>query len=259
MGNLASGVAHDMNNVLGAILGLASTSIEDEAPGSPSQMVFATIIKAAERGTAMVKKLLSFARQTPTEERELSLHGVLQEEIQLLEHTTLSRVRIQTEFASDLRPMLGDAGALSHAFMNLCVNAVDAMPEKGTLTFRTRNVGQDWIEASVEDTGVGMTKEILAQAMDPFFTTKGVGKGTGLGLSMVYSTVKAHHGQIEIHSEPNKGTRVVMGFPAYAPAAQPDPPVARPPVPAIPKGLKVWVVDDDELIQQSISHWMKAS
>jgi CheY-like chemotaxis protein/anti-sigma regulatory factor (Ser/Thr protein kinase) len=202
----------------------------------------------------MVKKLLCFARQTPAEERELQLNGILREEIHLLEHTTLAKFRIQVDLASDLRPILGDAGALSHAFMNLCVNAVDAMPGMGTLTFRTRNVDPNWIEACVEDTGIGMTREILAQAMDPFFTTKGASKGTGLGLSMVYSTVKAHHGRIEIQSEPNQGTRVVMGFPAYASdprPARPARPEEQPPPPVTPKGLNVWVVDDDELILHS--------
>ena len=176
----------------------------------------------------MVKSLLNFARQSPTEEHELDMNAILREEVELLERTTLAKIRLEMDLASDLRPILGDASALTHAFMNLCVNAVDAMPENGTLTLRTRNVDNDWIEVLVEDTGTGMPREVLEKAMDPFFTTKGVGKGTGLGLSMVYSTVKAHRGQIEIQSEPGQGTRVRMRFPACEPMVRPSEPAVEP-------------------------------
>jgi CheY-like chemotaxis protein len=153
------------------------------------------------------------------------------------------------DLAFDLRPILGDASALTNAFMNLCVNAVDAMPENGTLTLRTRNVDTDWIEVLVEDTGTGMPREVLEKAMDPFFTTKGVGKGTGLGLSMVYSTVKAHRGQIEIQSEPGQGTRVRMRFPVCEPLVLPSEPAVEPTMATAHGKLNVLLVDDDELIQ----------
>ena len=214
LGSLAGGIAHDMNNVLGAILGLASANLEDQPPGSEGREALETIVKAAERGGKLVKGLLSFARQAPAEELEIKLNELLQEEAGLLERTTLAKVRLELDLASGLRTMVGDAGALTHAFMNLCVNALDAMPDGGTLTLRTRNVEDARIEVQVEDTGLGMSKEVLARSLDPFFTTKEVGKGTGLGLSMVYSTVKAHHGSMEIHSQPGRGTCVRMRFPA---------------------------------------------
>ena len=109
------------------------------------------------------------------------------------------------ELANDIRPIKGDSAALGHALMNLCVNAVDAMPENGTLTLRTRNHGSDWIEVQVEDTGQGMTKEVLERALDPFFTTKEVGKGTGLGLSIVKHLVEATGGEVSVESLPGKG------------------------------------------------------
>jgi len=253
LGSLAGGVAHDMNNVLGAILGLASANLETQPANSPTYRAFDTISKAALRGGQMVKSLLSFARQSPAETQDLDINAILREEIRLLERTTLSKVHLQLDLALDLRPVRGDASALTHAFMNLCVNAVDAMPEKGTLTLRTRNVDNDWIEVQVEDTGTGMSKEIQAKALDPFFTTKGVGKGTGLGLSMAYRTVKAHQGQLGIQSEPGQGTCVSMRFPACAMA----PPVSAqaplpPPVVSAPGSLSVLLVDDDELIRSSI-------
>jgi CheY-like chemotaxis protein len=135
--------------------------------------------------------------------------------------------------------------------MNLCVNAVDAMGDGGTLTFRTRNLGLDQIEVSVGDNGSGMTKEVLDRAIDPFFTTKPVGKGTGLGLSQVFSTVKANGGRLNIQSEPDQGTRVTMTFPATVAQAQ-APRKTDPPRPEVERRtLQVLLVDDDELVQRS--------
>ncbi|HJW71941.1 MAG TPA: PAS domain S-box protein [Geothrix sp.] len=258
LGNLAGGIAHDMNNVLGAILGLASASIEAQPPESPTRQVLATIIKAAERGGTTVKGLLNLARQRPAEESDLDLNAILREEVRLLERTTLSKVRLNLELAEDLRPIRGDAGALSHAFMNLCVNAVDAMTENGTLTLRTRNLDQDLVEVQVEDTGCGMPKEIQEKALDPFFTTKGVGKGTGLGLSIVYSTVKVHHGQFEIQSEPGRGTCVIMRFPACATSTKPLDVETGSRAEKPRTSLRVLLVDDDELIQSSTQMILEA-
>jgi PAS domain S-box-containing protein len=258
LGSLAGGVAHDMNNVLGAILGLASSSLRTEPPTAPSRQAFETIIKAAERGGKMVHSLLSFARQKTAELRQLDVNELLQEEVRLLERTTLAKVRIELDRAVDLKPILGDGNALTHAIMNLCVNAVDAMPENGTLTLRTRNLGPGWVEVVVEDTGIGMPKEILDRALDPFFTTKELGKGTGLGLAMVYSTVKAHHGELEIQSEPGRGTSVRLRFPACEPTAQ-----AAESVPEAPTGcgsgaLGILLVDDDPLIRESTRMLLEA-
>jgi PAS domain S-box-containing protein len=252
LGSLAGGVAHDMNNVLGAILGLASAHIEAQPPASPAHQAFDTISKAAIRGGKLVKSLLSFARQGPAEERELDLNAILQEEVSLLDRTTLSKVRLIMDLASDLQPIRGDASALTHAFLNLCVNAVDAMPGNGTLTLRTRNVDARWIEAQVEDTGSGMAPAVLQKAMDPFFTTKEVGKGTGLGLSIVYSTVKAHQGQMEILSESGRGTCVTMRFPVCGPGTKRLEGSGAHRAMAPRKALNVLLVDDDQLIQSTV-------
>ncbi len=258
LGSLAGGVAHDMNNVLGAILGLASASIEAQPPESQARKAFATIIKASERGAKMVQGLLSFARHTTAEEKELALNEVLQEEVRLLEHTTLSKVRIVLDLAEDLRPIRGDASALTHAFMNICINAVDAMPGGGVLTLRTRNAGNGWVEVAVEDTGTGMAPDILDKALDPYFTTKEHGKGTGLGLSRVYSTVKAHRGRMEIQSTPGEGTRVILGFPACLPTPPRSGPAEAVAPDAHPAGFRVLVVDDDELIQTTLGMLLEA-
>ena len=258
LGSLAGGVAHDMNNVLGAILGLATANVAAQPVGSHTRQAFETIIKAAERGGKMVRSLLGFARQTTAETFELNMNEVLKDEIRLLENTTLAKVHIKLDLADDLRPMLGDVSALANALMNLCVNAVDAMPENGTLTIRTRNVDSDWIELQVEDTGTGMPKEVLARAMDPFYTTKGQGKGTGLGLSLVYSTVQAHQGQIELQSEVGQGTSVRLRFPAFeqvfSVVVQEKGQIAESPT----GDLKVLLIDDDELIQAAVGMMLEA-
>jgi signal transduction histidine kinase/CheY-like chemotaxis protein len=252
LGTLAGGVAHDMNNVLGAILGLASAHLELQPKDSTAYLAFETITKAAVRGGKLVKTLLTFARQSPAENLPVDMNTILQEDIRLLECTVLSKVCLEVILEPELRPICGDAAALTHALMNLCVNAVDAMPERGALRLRTRNVDEDWIEVAVEDTGTGMTKEVQERALDPFFSTKGIGKGTGLGLSMVYATVMAHHGLLEIQSEPGQGTCISLRFPTSGPQLRVAQPKAEP-LPAVqPRSLTVLVVDDDELIQSSM-------
>ena len=251
LGSLAGGVAHDMNNVLGAILATATAHLHVLVEDSPVRRGFDTIAQAAARGGSLVRSLLNFARQSPAEAFELDLNAILREEVKLLEYTTLARIRLELDLAPELRPIRGDASALTHAIMNLCVNAVDAMAEGGTLILRTRNLSTSWIEVLVEDDGCGMTEDVRAKALDPFFTTKGLGQGTGLGLSLVYSTVKAHQGELELQSAPGRGTQVRLRFPALATAPGPaGAPGATAPL-AGGAPLKVLLVDDDDLIRES--------
>jgi len=160
------------------------------------------------------------------------------------------------ELAPGLGLMHGDPASLSHVLMNLCVNAVDAMPEGGTLRLRTRNEGTETVCLEVVDTGLGMTPEVLEKAMDPFFTTKDQGKGTGLGLAIVYGSVKAHHGQVELSSAPGAGTRVLLRFPATHSLPPPGAPSQRSGPPGRP--LHILVVDDDELIQDSLVELLRS-
>jgi PAS domain S-box-containing protein len=258
LGVLAGGVAHDMNNVLGAILGLASANLSTHSEGTRDHHAYKTIMQACERGGKMVKGLLGFARKSPAEDRELNINTILQEEARLLERTTLAKVRVEMDLAADLRPMRGDAGALAHAVMNLCVNAVDAMPDQGMLTLKTRNVDNGWIEILLADTGSGMSKEIIEKAIDPFFTTKEAGKGTGLGLSMVHSTVRAHRGQMEILSQPGQGTQVRIRFPASEHFTISSDTEHNLPVKMASGALTVLLVDDDELIQTAMEVILEA-
>ncbi len=257
LGLLAGGIAHDMNNVLGAILGLAELHRSQSSPGTSLSRDLGIVVNATRRGSRMVRSLLNFARQSPAEEQALDLNAIIREQANLLERTTLARVDLTLDLAPDLRPIVGDPTALTNALMNLCVNAVDAMEGGGSLLFRTRNVDEDWVEVLVEDTGIGMPEEVLARAMDPFFTTKETGKGTGLGLSMVYTIVKAHKGQIDLSSQPGTGTRVRVRFPSIEPTPQPT----KSPAPEVTPqlyGLTVFVVDDDEMIRCAMEVMLEA-
>ena len=252
LGSLAGGVAHDMNNVLGAILGLASVQGQQAPPGSTLKRSLETIATACQRGAKLVKGLLGFARQSLAEEKVLDLNSLVREEMELLERTTLQKVRLETDLAEPLLPVTGDPGALGHALMNLCVNAVDAMEPGGLLTVRTRNDGTSRVLLEVLDTGSGMPAEVLAKAMDPFFTTKPLGKGTGLGLSIVYGTVKAHGGTISIQSEPGRGSRVAIHLPASSSREAEIGEAAQLPFSPSGEALLLLLVDDDELVQESL-------
>jgi len=253
LGSLAGGVAHDMNNVLGAILGLASTLRESADPYSPAAKNLDTITSACLRGRGVVKSLLYFARKDLQEERPIDLNELVREMSQLLSHTTLQRIQLRLELAENLGWLRGDPGALSHALMNLCVNAIDAMPNGGTLRIRTLADAAGGLTLRVEDTGEGMPPEVLAKAMDPFFTTKPQGKGTGLGLGMVYGTMRAHEGTFELRSEVGRGTEAILCFPASRVGAPEPAAAAQASVPPLESGrsLHILLVDDDDLIRES--------
>ena len=258
LGRLAGGIAHDMNNVLAAILAMASAQVPAHPEGSADRVAYDTIAEAAVRGGKVVKGLLHFARQAPAETRELDLNDVILQCVHLLERTLLSRVALELDLAPVRLPIQGDAAALTNALMNLLVNAVDALPREGRLVVRSRLAEGGWVEADVQDHGAGMTRQVLDRALDPFFTTKEVGSGTGLGLSMVYNTVKAHRGELELQSAPGEGTRVTLRFPlSLAPEAAPFVPEGHAPV--LSRGLRqVLIVDDDDLVLRS-THMMVAA
>jgi PAS domain S-box-containing protein len=253
LGSLAGGVAHDMNNVLGAILSLSSAMRENADPFSPAAKNLDTITSACLRGRGVVKSLLYFAQKDLQEEQLIDLNGLVREMKELLSHITLQRVQLTMELEEDLGMVRGDAGALSHALMNLCVNAIDAMPKGGSLRIQTTALDEG-VALRVEDTGEGMAPDVLAKAMEPFFTTKPQGKGTGLGLAMVYGTMKAHEGTLDLHSQLGLGTVAVLRFP-HGRVERPAPKAAaiQPIVETSPAGLRVLLVDDDELIREAVA------
>jgi PAS domain S-box-containing protein len=245
LGFLAAGISHNLNNVLAAILGLASAR-ELVATQPKDQEAYQVICKACERGREVLDSLLRFARPDLGGLAPLELNGILGELRRILDHTTRMRIAIQESFSPEPLWVLGEAGSMSHALMNLCVNAVNAMPGGGVLTLRTQVTEDGRAEVSVEDSGAGMTPEVLAHALEPFYTTRPIGEGTGLGLSMAYGTVKAHGGTLDISSQVGQGTRVRLQFPRLAAPVRAEPgsrPSRR------PRALRVLLVDDDELVR----------
>jgi len=247
-------VAHDINNVLAAISALAAVHGAVAEPGGRVARDMGTIAQACARGGKLVGGLLAFARRSPREDRCFALEGVVREVAALLASTTLQKVRLDTDLEPGLPPVRGDQAALAHALANLCVNAVDAMPGGGTLTIRARRDGDGWARLDVQDTGTGMPPEVLARALDPFFTTKDVGKGTGLGLAIVHSTIQAHGGEMSLQSREGEGTTVTLRLP-LAPAEVPAEPEGAAPQAGSP-ALRVLLVDDDELILASVPQLM---
>jgi PAS domain S-box-containing protein len=250
LGSFAGGVAHDMNNVLRTIMDVAGAT-QISAPDAETLVKrMDKILQACVRGRTLVRGLLDFSRQDLSEATVMDLNEVLEEQVRFLGRSMPSRVRVQREFDSNLCTIHGDAFALSGAVMHLLMNALDAMPEGGLLTVRTRMVGLDKVQVDVEDTGSGMTKDVLEKAIDPFFTTKPRGKGSGLGLPAVYGAVKAHQGALEIHSEPGRGTQVQITLPVSqeGPSNQAvgnDRGSDR-------HGLRILLVDDDNLVQTAV-------
>jgi CheY-like chemotaxis protein len=257
LGSLAGGVAHDMNNVLQAIQGMASV-LKVKCAQEPAVLSGLDIIlNASNRGRDLVKNLTDFARKGLQESSMLDLNQIVRREVDMLQHTTLQRIEFQMELEEPLPQILGDPSSIGNALMNVCVNALDAMPQRGVLRFRTRKPDDGFVELTVEDSGGGMSSSVLHQAAEPFFTTKPLGKGTGLGLSIVYGTMKAHGGSMELQSEEGKGTRVILRFRAVEEARGPS--VRRPqenPGGKTEKPMKILLVDDDDLIRDSFPDLM---
>ena len=242
LANLAAGVAHNLNNVLALILGTAS--LRETQAGDPADRdAYRTIGKVCLRGREVLKAMIQFGQPSAPAQVPLDLRALLEELRPLLANAAGGRVQIREDAAAGPLWLQGDASTLSQVVMNLCLNAIDAMPGGGVIVLRTAQSTPDWVELAVADQGEGMPPEVLAHALEPFYTTKGVGWGTGLGLSTAYGAVVAHGGSLRIASEVGQGTTVTLRFPRIpAPAAAPPAETAAPSLGA----LNVCLVDDDE-------------
>ena len=242
LGILVAGVAHNINNVLAIIMGTASFR-EQGVIEPPDRKAYQTIVKACRRGRDVVNSLMQFARPTLSSQAPFDLHALIREVHELLRNATSHRISILEALADHPIWLSGDEGTINHSLMNLCINAIDAMPRGGTLTLRTAIPEEDWAEVCVEDSGEGMAQDVLAHVFEPFYTTKDVGKGTGLGLSMTYGVVKAHGGTMDISSAPGQGTTVKLRLPRIPAPVHKE--RSCPPAPSL-DSMKVLLVDDDE-------------
>jgi PAS domain S-box-containing protein len=264
LGQLAGGVAHDFNNLLGVIMSYLAfvrewVSAHGEAEASHSVLSdLDQIDVAATRAAELTSQLLAFARRESTAGQPVRLTTVIDEVRQLLSRSLGERIELVTDVSDESATVVADAGQLEQVFINLAVNARDAMPDGGTVTIRTSAVTLDedeameewglppgsYVRISVLDTGTGMTPDVAQHAFEPFFTTKPAGKGTGLGLSSIYGIVGSAGGGIRIDSTPGEGTDVIMVLPA---AGEPEEVQAEPDRIAGPSGEgKTALVVEDE-------------
>lgn len=218
IGQLAAGVAHELNEPLSSILGFAQLIKRDPEMPEGARQDVQKIVTASLHAREIIRKLLLFARQTPTFKGPVNLNNVILEAIDLFKHHFEKEgIELSCVLCPELPVLAADAGQLTQVLVNLVVNAVQAMPEGGRLVVRTRE--QDGhVVCTVEDTGVGMTAEVLDRLFVPFFTTKEVNRGTGLGLPVVHGIVTSHGGTIEVASTPGKGTMFTIRLPV-GPAA----------------------------------------
>ena len=221
VGQLAAGIAHEINNPLGIILGFAQ-GLKYQLKGvesAPEALDF--IEKEALRCVNLVKNLLVFSRTSRAEERvEIDISETIEGALSLV--TTQSRVKnvdLSREFTTNLPKIAANQNQIQQIIINLCNNAMDAMTGNGKIFIRTGQTwknGKNWVTFEVQDTGSGISKDIQSKIFEPFFTTKTIGKGTGLGLSLVHELVQKHHGIIEVSSEIGRGTTFTIFLPVQA-------------------------------------------
>jgi|YNPNPStandDraft_1061719.scaffolds.fasta_scaffold02563_7 two-component system NtrC family sensor kinase len=223
MGQLAAGIAHEINNPLGTVTLFAHLLLKSLPEDDPRRADLQMIVDEAARCKEIVSGLLDFSRRGKLKLRPTNLNAVLDEALASVEkRPEFDNVEVQKVYAADLPEIQADANQLRQVFVNLIVNAAEAMPNGGTLTLATR-VSEDGnsVVASVTDTGCGIPKENLSKLFTPFFTTKQLGKGTGLGLAVAYGIIKMHHGQIDVRSTVGKGTTFEVTLPRVQPGKKP--------------------------------------
>lgn len=264
LGQLAGGVAHDFNNILAVIQGLAST-IRD-TPGLKTDLWDAAdqMVQAAERGAGLTHQLLAFSRKQVVQPRDLDLNDVIANLTKMLKRMLGPEIELTVHSAPGLPLVHADVVMMQQVLMNLAVNARDATPQGGTLTIATSTVKLDaadpelnvdaapgtYVCVAVSDTGCGIPAELLPKIFEPFFTTKEPGKGTGLGLATVFGIVRQHHGWLRIQSQVNHGTT----FRVFLPALVTPTPVATPAIPPArtPGDAETILVAEDELPLRSL-------
>jgi signal transduction histidine kinase len=212
IGQLSAGVAHELNEPLGNILGFAQLVIKDKDLPQQATEDIDKIIHASLYAREIIKKLMLFARQLPSQDSIVNLNQIVEEGLSFFEtRCKKAGIEIIRQLETDLVQINGDQSQLNQVLVNLVVNAIQAMPDGGQLLIKTMN-GSSYISLIVEDTGIGMTEETLNKIFIPFFTTKDVNEGTGLGLSVVHGIITSHKGKISVKSETGRGTQFTVQF-----------------------------------------------
>lgn len=225
LGKLAAGVAHQLNNPLGGITLFTQLMLEEHDLSEDATNDLLRIQRDAERCAAIVKELLEFARQTKRELRPQNINKVIARTLFLLQNQSIfQNITIREIYDTDLPDIPMDVQQLNHVFMNIILNAADAMEGSGELAVRTfTQPGDDRVHITITDTGPGIPEHLIASVFEPFFTTKEEGKGTGLGLSMAYGIVENHQGRITAENIKGQGARFHIRLPMSADGAQGTP------------------------------------
>jgi PAS domain S-box-containing protein len=263
IGQLTGGIAHDFNNLLTGIIGsldLVRRRMAAQRPDDIPRFIDAASTSAL-RAAALTHRLLAFARRQSLDTKPNDVNRLIATMEELLHRTLGEQIELQATLAANLWTAFTDANQLESALLNLAINARDAMPNGGRLTIETANAvldtaytalhadvePGDYVVVSVSDTGTGMLPDVVAKAIDPFFTTKPLGAGTGLGLSMIYGFVKQSHGHLRIYSELGQGTTIKL----YLPRALQDAIEPNIPTPEISRGQgeTILVVEDDTTVR----------
>ncbi|HUB14079.1 MAG TPA: PAS domain S-box protein [Acetobacteraceae bacterium] len=271
VGQLTGGVAHDFNNLLGAILGHTEFLLDLLAERSEARELALEILDCALNGAALTQRLLAFARRQPLQPAVIDLNEYVPVHVSLLQRTLGETITIEVDLGPDLWLIHADPSQIVDVLLNLAINARDAMPHGGRLTIATANVALDaafclrnpeaqpgeYVMLSVADTGTGMAPDVLARAVEPFFTTKAPGKGSGLGLSTIYGFARQSGGYLDIDSALGQGTRVRL----YLPRTQAERSTAtehqgRTP---LPRGKEsILVVDDNDAMRTTAARNLAA-
>lgn len=230
LGTLASGIAHEFNNLLGVILGNAELSFDEMPEGNPSKEFIGEIISAVSRGKGVVRQIVNYTKKIPGKQRPLNLNTVVNKSLKLIRGTIPSTIKLRQEFMIDPAMVLSDESDINQILMSLCSNSAHAMAEtSGILKIKLEAVTiddqseikydglsiGDYIKLTVKDTGEGIDPKNMNRIMDPYFTTKEVDKGLGMGLAVVSGLVKKHDGAIRIISDVGKGTTAEVLFPTF--------------------------------------------
>jgi two-component system NtrC family sensor kinase len=218
IGQLAAGVAHEINNPLQGIVTYSHLLLERANTDDSCRESLTKIVKQADRCRGIIRGLLDFARQRKPDKRMSSVNRVLEECVALVDNQALFlNIRIVKQLSPELPRVLMDPSQIQQIFMNMIINAAEAMNGVGTLTLTTRQVPDDnAVEVQFSDTGHGIREEDLERIFDPFFTTKEVGHGTGLGLAISYGIIQEHKGTISVESQIGQGTTFFIRLPVAA-------------------------------------------
>jgi PAS domain S-box-containing protein len=262
LGQLAGGIAHDFNNLLQAILGYAQLMKQNPGNAELLQRSLSVVESAAIDGSETVRRIQQFARLRPDERfMPVDLNHIIEDAVAITRPRLEERIAYDhrpTQVKLDLRarrPVHGRSAALTEAVTNIVLNAMDAMPDGGTLTIATCDGAND-VQLTIADTGVGMPEHVRRRVFEPFFSTKGDG-GSGLGLSMTYSIVRRHGGDIRVESEPGRGTTFMLTLPpATEDAVAPPPPAATK---AARRSVRVLLVDDEPQVLSALTEMLEAA